>query len=377
MPSPTFGAKGVVVDAIAQAVREAWATNGVPPAQVVQHTLRRILDDKLADRVLGVTLDLLRIQPRPPAGDEDVPTVAVLDLCVRCRKVKLIGQRRPYRGRVKMEILRDPEWVRRQFERLHCSQEEIAGRLGCCVQSVQMWRRRHGIAPPKSLRPWMDAGVLKKLLVDRRLAPGTAAMELGCEVCSIRQWAKRLEILTARQYAHCTREWWADRVAAGWTKFEMARHAGIVSHAALFHLRKWGLDWKVGAKGRKPQHTQLYEPGWLRRQLVDRREKFVDVARRVGCSPSAVSAAAKKLGIYERRSRDIPMPWTKDPEWYRERFRRRNDITAMAAEAGVKEKSIQNYMGELGLLEEYWVALERDGGPRGPYKRRAEKLAAV
>lgn len=364
MPSPTFGARGVLIDAVAMAVREAWEANGDKRVAYkrLAATLRRTLGNEgLAQRALPAAVHLFKLQSRP-AGDIEAPHIAVLSLCPHCRRLKLIEERQPYRNKVRMEVLRDVEWMRRQFEDLHHTDEDIARDLNCCKQSVAMWRNRHGIEPPNRNRAFMDERVLRELLVDKKLAPGEVAAELGCEVCTVRNWAKELGVVpNCRDFAHCTFEWWNDRVQAGWSQYRMATAAGIVKHAVQHHLKKWGLYKWVGCRARKPNYPQLYVPGWLRRELARKGATFVKIARKVGCSETSVTYAAKKLCLIDQRRPPGPSPWTKDPEWYRERFKQKMTAEQMAEEAGVKVKSIQNYLSELGLLREYWQEVERWG----------------
>jgi len=364
VPSPTFGARGVLVDAVAMAVREAWEANGdkLVAYKRLAATLRRTLGSEgLAQRALPAAVRLFNLQDRP-AGDIEAPHIAVLSLCPHCRKLKLIEERAPYRGKVRMEVLRDLEWMRRQFDDLHRTDQDVARDLNCCKQSVAMWRNRHGIEPPKANRAYMDERVLRDLLVDKKLAPGEVAAELGCEVHTVRNWAKELGVVpNCRDFAHCTFDWWNDRVQAGWTQHRMAAAAGIVKHAVQYHLKKWGLYKWVGSRGRKPKYPQLYEPGWLRKELARKGASFAKIARKVGCSETTVTYAAKKLELIDPKRPPRPSPWTRDPEWYRERFKRKMTIEQMADEVGVRVKTINNYMSELGLLPEYWRVVERWG----------------
>lgn len=380
MPSPTFGARGVLIDAVAMAVREAWEANGDKRVAYrrLGATLRRTLGDEvLADRALPAAVQLFNLQSRP-AGDIEVPHIAVLSLCPHCRKVKLIEERAPYRNKVRMEVLRDRDWMRRQFDDLHRNDEDVARDLNCCKQSVAMWRNRHGIEPPKANRAYMDDRILRELLVDKKLAPGEVAAKLGCEVYTVRNWARELGVVSnPRHFAHCSFEWWNDRVQAGWTQYRMAAAAGIVNHAVQYHLKKWGLYKWVGSRGRKPRYPQLYEPAWLRRELARKGATFVSIARKVGCSETSVTYAAKKLGLIDQNRPPRPSPWTRDPEWYRERFKRGVTVEQMAVEVGIKVKSIQNYIGELKLAAEYWRAVERWGAKSFARTRKKVSTATL
>jgi hypothetical protein len=122
MPSPTFGVRGVIVDAVAYAVREAWTVpdRAVRP-RVVHAALRRLLGEAPGNRALDLGLAALALQPEAPAGDVEPPAIAALALCARCKRVKLKEERRPFRGKVRMEVLRDPAWMHRQFEQLRRS----------------------------------------------------------------------------------------------------------------------------------------------------------------------------------------------------------------------------------------------------------------
>lgn len=364
MPSPTFGARGVLIDAVAMAVREAWEANGDKRVAYrrLAATLRRTLgDEALAARALPAAVRLFNLQSRP-AGEIEPPHIAVLSLCPHCRKMKLIEERAPYRNKVRMEVLRDRDWMRRQFEDLHRTDDDIAKDLNCCKQSVAMWRNRHSIAPPKVNRSYMDDRVLRELLIEKKLAPGEVAAQLGCEVYTVRNWARELGVVpNCRDFAHCTFEWWNDRVQAGWTQYRMAKAAGIVNHSVQYHLKKWGLYKSVGSRGRKPKYPQLYVSGWLRTELARKGATFAKIARKVGCSETSVAYAAKKLGLIDAKRPPRPSPWTKDPDWYRERFKRRMTAQQMADEVGIKVKTIQNYLSELGLLPQYWQEVERWG----------------
>lgn len=367
MPSPRFGTPGILVDAVAYAVREGWAcTDPGRRVAVLQASLRRSVGDAMAGNALASALTLLRLQPDGPAGDVEPASVAELTHCVRCRQVKLSEDRHVMRHRsAGLAFLRDAKWMERQFERLGRKDQDVAYELKVSKMSVQIWRHRHGIDPGKEHRVWMQADWMRKHLVDEGLAPGEVAQLAGCEVHSVIQWARRLGVMPKDRrgkpiFAHHHREWWVERLGRTPTptQYALAKMAGLKPHVVLYHLRKWGLyNPDRASKKRKPKYTRLYEPGWLAGQL--QHSTKAAIARKVGCNESAVLFAAKKLGLAATKASSKPSPWTKDPEWWREHFRAQRSLDEMAAAAGISRKSAVNYIGELGLLDEYHREVER------------------
>jgi transposase-like protein len=359
MPQPTFGARGVLVDAVAMAVREAWAVEAGARRNYVATTLRRLVGDALADQALVAALKLLDLQPAAPTGDIEPPATALLSLCARCKQIKLREQRRPYRGKIHMEVLRDAEWMRRQFERLGRTDQDLAEDLQCHLKSVTQWRNRHGILPHKSNRKYMDPERLHRLIHVDRLAPGEIAEKLECDAATVQRWARQLGVVrTYKEHAHHTEAWWRERVHAGWTYYRMAEAAGIKKHSVFWHLRKWGLYTRKGSRASLPRYPQLYEAEWLARAL-DGTTEYARVAREVGCSASTVKFAAVKLGLVAPKNPPRPTPWVHDPAWYHERLARRMTAEQMAAEVGLQAKSVLNYMIALDVAPEYYRLVER------------------
>jgi hypothetical protein len=379
MPPVRFGARGVFVDAIAMAVREAWAVaDARQRVPALEAALRRILGREQAEALFLTALKLYHLQPAAPADDRE------LVLCLRCRQVKTRGERQPPRGRWRLAILRDPLWMSRQFENLRRSDRDVATELRCTVGSVAYWREYHKIDAPRTHQPYMSAAWLREQLVDRRLGPGEVAGVAGCTPARIREWARTLGVVkNGRDYAYFTREWWTDRLARGFGHNALGRAAGIVDHSVPYHLRKWGLFEErpeaVRSRLAAPVYPQLYEPGWLARELrLTPRPRphdrgFVAIAKKLGCSPTAVKRAAGVLGLLPRTRGRPATPWASDPDWYRDRFQHGRTVEDLAREAGIKVKSIWNYLAELQLLEEYHTRVERiqrPGLPRfGPRPR--------
>lgn len=391
MPPVYFGARGVIIDAVAMAIREAWAApDGRRRVPVLETTLRRILGRELGDRVFLTALHLFHLQATPPAGDLEPPTNAELVLCLRCRQIKIRGEHRPPRGMWKLAVLRDPAWMERQFEIQRRSDREVAAELRCTPGCVAYWREYHKIDAPRTHQPYMSAAWLRERLIDRQLAPGEVADEAGSRPGVIREWARRLGVVAhGRQWAYFTREWWTERIARGLSHNALGRAAGIVEHSVVHHLRKWGLFEErppaVRSRLAQPRFPQLYAPGWLRAELalVERRRPqdrgYAAIAAKVGSTENAVRRAAQALGLIPRGLGRPPTPWSNDPSWYRARFQQGRTVEQLAAEAGVKVKSIWNYLAELGLLEEYHTAVERvqrPGLPRFGPRPRARAVAA-
>lgn len=362
MPSPRFGER-VVADAVSMAIREAWACQQADrrPA-VLSLALRRIMGEE-AGEVMGAALKILEAQPRSPQTDVEPAGSMELALCARCRVVKLPEERAvPHNSPASLAFLRDAKWLTRQVEVLHLGDEEIARNLRCCKASVWIWRTRHGIRPGKEAKPHLQRDWLHQKLVVERLAPGEVATLAGVQAVEIRQLARDRGVgIEIRPYghgrfAHHYAGWWVERCSRTPqpTQYALAKMAGIVTHAVLWHLRKYGLyNPDRDSKKRKPKHTQLYVPGWLQEQLQTR--TTVEIAREVGCTEGNVRTARMKMQLANPRAPrpSSQCPWTHDPEWYRSRYPQRPTLQDLAQQAGCSVKSILNYMGELGLRREY------------------------
>ena len=372
MPSPRFGAPGTIVDCVALAVRDAWAAAPDQRTRALTLALRRQLGNVVPERVVQAAMLLLDAQPKAPKSDVEPVFGQQITLCTRCRAVKLTEERAlPYSVGNSHAYLRDPKWMRRQVEVLHQGDAEIAKVLGCVLQTVRMWRNRHGIPPGKSTAPHLQESWLRKKLIDERLAPGEVAELAGVEPEAIRQLARDRGIRLAAPrtgerghpdigaWAHHYREWWVERLERDPqpTQHALAKMAGIKSHAVLWHLRKHDLfNPDRASKKRKPKHAQLYVPGWLEAQLQTKTK--VQIAREVGCEESNVAYAERKMRLADT-SRPAPaaglagMPWNHDPEWWRSRFPAKPSIEDLAAEAGVKVKTCYTLMSKHGVLREY------------------------
>lgn len=346
-PSPKWcsPAETPLFEALAAAQHDAWLAPDADIGRgVFAERVRQLLGPDRADAVFVSAIHLFNMQPRAPEGFEAPPASAYIQICPRCQRVKRTKFTIPQNGRLKLVVLRDPDWLYQQFGRGRTC-ETIAKQLECTASLVVDWARKHGILTPRSAHTEeINAGVRSRHMAGE--CPGEIATALDIRVSDVRKIQMRLQLATQKQGQHYHKaEWWIERIVRrGWTTGQCARAAGLTRHGCAFWLKRFELQHITKARSAKkgarrvPKYPQLADAGQLA-ELLRTHESYASVARAIGCSPTLVSIWARDLLSAGKRHENIKP--TSAKSWWTERLDRGLTMWELAEEAGVVEKSVR------------------------------------
>ena len=372
MPSPKWSQakEAPIAAAIAAAVHEAWDGPEEGASNRFTDALRRMVGPDVFERIEFTALRIFQFQTRAPDGFEIPPATAYFRICPGCQSLRRTKFTRPQNGRIKLQVLRDPEWLARQFEHGRTT-TDIARQLQCSPSLVRDWAGKHGLVPPKMMAAReFDAEVARMHRAGE--GPGTIARALETTVHHVRQSLRRQGLANRKSgHVYFRPEWWRERLEAGKTKLECAREAGIRPHAATYFINQFGLQAytrRNAQRGRRRKYPQLYDRDALRQLLEKHDGRYDRVAAEIGCAPTTVSLRARKLlGVAAKWQ---PVPHGKR-EWWEERLAQGRTTWEMAEEAGIAEKTAREKLRLLGLLDEaYRVNVRRE------LERKRERISA-
>lgn len=347
-PSPVWSApvETPLFQALAAAQHDAWHAQDTDAARrIFAERVRQLVGAARADAVLSAALTLFATQLQAPAGFEEPPASAYFSICPRCQLTKKTKFTVPQRGRLKLVALRDPEWLRQQFDRKRtCT--AIAKQLDCTPSLVIDWARKHDLMPTKSA----NAEQFRAEVRTRHqagLAPGEISKELETPVMHVRQALSSMRLATIKHGHHYfAAEWWIERIIRrGWTTTQCARAAGIKPHGCAFFLKKFDLQHVTKGRSTKkgqrriPKYPQLADAAQLA-ELLRQHGSYEAVAKAIGCpSPSLVSRWARDLLGAGKRHENFKV--TSARSWWTERLDRGATTWELAEEAGIAEKSVR------------------------------------
>ena len=369
MPSPKWSEakEAPIAAAIAAAVHQAWAGPAEGASARFITALRQMVGPKVMDRIEMTALRLFQAQPRPPEGFEMPPAWAWFQICPGCQSLRRTRFTAPQNGRVKLQVLRDPDWIAAQFE-AGKSCEDIARRLGCSRELVAQWAHKHGIATPRAQRrDEIEATVRRMHLAGE--GPGTIARALGGGMSAdrVRQVLARLGLATLKHgQVYHDPEWWRVRLQdRGLTKRDCAREAGLKPHAATYWLKQFNLQHLVRNNRRRPRYPQLRDPVQLSALLERHGGSYESAAKELGCAPTLVSWYARRiLGRPKKHDNVVPHG---HKGWWVDRLEQGLTTWEMAEEAGITEKTARERLRVFGLL---------DWGYRNNYARERARRSA-
>lgn len=368
MPSPTWcnSPAPPIAMAIAAATAEAWDGPPDGASNRFLEAFRKMVGQEAFEEYEMRALDLFLLQPKPPEGYQAPPPWAWFQICPKCQMLKATKYTAAQNGRLKLEALRDPDWIDRRFKNGRtCS--SIAKELDCTPSLVVDWAAKHGLVPPKtqSIQEFDDD--VRALHQDKQ-APGIIARQLETTVQQVRKSLKRQELATKKTgHVYFEREWWVERIQRqGMTVRDAAREAGIKPHACTFWLKRFGLQHLTRNRKRPVDYPQLHDPVQLRELLRRHLDNYESVARELGCASSLVSRQAREL-LGKEKKHENEVPHT-DPAWWKDRIEDGKTTHELAAEAGIKEKSAREKLRVLGLLAAgYKNNLQAERGKRVPF----------
>lgn len=335
--------------ALSAAAHHAWLSGEGAPAFLA--AFRQLVGHDAADKYELRALAFFNLQPEPPAGYDVPPASAHMAICPRCRMVRRTKHTRPQGGRVKLQALRDADWLEAQYTRGR-SEAAIAKSLGCAPALVGYWADQHGLTPPKVANA---EGVNERVAALHRegRGPGGIARELGVRTHYVRAVLRRTGLATnKRGHVYHDSAWWTYRMRTlGWTKTECAREAGIVPHAATVWVAKFGLSdiTERNARRKRVKFPALADPRTLADLLRKHGDNYERAAKEVGCAPSLVSRYARDLlGRAKKLHTDEPHY---RPEWWEERVAAGRLAHEMAEEAGIAEATAREKLRLFGLSD--------------------------
>lgn len=350
MPSPKWSEERppMIAAAIAAAALESWA--GPPEGASNRFTtaLRRILREEFEEHEL-LGLQVFHRQMRPPEGYEAPPASSHMAMCPRCQTIRSTPHHAPFRGRVKLQALRDEQWLRTQFAK-GLNFRQVAEKLGCDLGAVAYWARKHGIDSPQVADvKQLDADVAR--LHRAKEAPGAIAKAVGTTVQNVRASLKRQGLATKKTgHWYFAEEWWRSRLEGGMTKADAAREAGITQHAATNYVHRFGLGHITKANRKPKAYPELLDPGYLRPLLRRHEDNYASAAREVGCSASYVSRCARE--VLGRDPKHENHPPHSEPSWWRDRLDRGMTTWEMAEDAGIEVTTALERLRILGWIAE-------------------------
>lgn len=353
MPSPTWcstDGRPALAAAIAAAVFHAWDGPEEGASNRFVEALRQMVGPDELERVEMLALRVLQEQPRAPEG-LDIPPSVHLQICPGCQKLRRTRHTIPQNGRLKLQALRDPEWLAKQFARRRTC-KAIAEQLGCSPSLVIYWADKHGLKPPRR-QAQADFDLQVATLHNAGEGPGTIARELETTVARIRTSLARQELATRKRGHHYFEaEWWRVRLEdRGLTKAAAAREAGLKAHGANYYLDKFDLQHLVvPGRTRQRKYPQLFDPVFLRDLLRRHGDSYESAASEIGCAATLISTRARDLlGREKKHSNNLPHS---SPDWWRERLDAGLTTQEMADEADVKEGTARERLRLLGWLDE-------------------------
>lgn len=94
---------------------------------------------------------------------------------------------------------------------------------------------------------------------------------------------------------------------------------------------------------------QLWDESWLRREYVSKRRSTAAIAMRLGCSPSAVTAALRRYGIKARGAR-LTTRKLHDRAWLHDAYiGERRSLADMAALLGCSAPTVATALRRQGI----------------------------
>lgn len=341
-----------LLQACAAAQHAAWRVAPDFRRSVFTQRLNQLLGAKRAESILLTALALFDTQTAPPRGYADPPDNMHFDCCPRCQQLSGKRYSQAPNGRIRMNALRDRDWLERQYQMgKHTS--DIARSIGACEGSVIHWARKHGIETMKRMPYELDPEIAERHQAGK--CPGEISEEFDIKVQTVRKILSRLGLATGKHGHHYfAREWWVEHlVTRQLTRSQIARIAGIVPHNCAYFIEKFGLSHITAERSTrasrsrwKYKYPQLADRGQCR-LLLDKHGTYEGVARELGCAATLVKIwETKHFGKQPARHRNRVAHAAR--EWWAERLDRGFTTNQLAAEAGITEHTAKEKLRRLG-----------------------------
>jgi hypothetical protein len=360
-PSPRWAHPGETPlgEAFAAAQRAAWRVDASVRRAVFAETFRKSCGAHRAEAALLSALSLFDLQTAPPKGYVDQPDGVLFELCPRCQQAKGIPHSIAPSGRIRLNALRDKDWLERRFAQ-HGTPKTIAKELGCIPAVVKIWADRHGLTWEGRRRPnhSIDEDVRRLHMAGR--CPGEISEALDERITDVRRSLARLSLANQKGGHHYfEREWWVKHlVEKQLTATECAKLAGIVSHNASWWIKKFGLQETTAARSCrstrrrwKVKYPALADPEQLK-ALMDKHGSYEGIALEVcGSRHGGSNVRAWWLKHFGRPPANLKRGRPKkrpECDWWIERLDRGLTTWQLAHERGCTEHSVRETLRVLG-----------------------------
>lgn len=338
--------------ACAAAQHAAWRVAPELRRSVFTQRLNQVLGPKAAEPILLTAIALFDAQTAPPRGWVDPPENMHFECCPRCQILSGKRYSQAPNGRIRMNALRDRDWLARQYA-LGKHTRDIAKSIGACMGSVTHWARKHGIETMKRKPFELDPEVAEMHQAGK--CPGEIAEHFDVKVQTIRKILSRQGLATGKHGHHYfAREWWVEHlITRNLTTHQIARIAGIVPHNCAYFIKKFGLEHVTAERSCrktrsrwKHKYPQLADANQCR-ALLDRHGTYEGAARELGCAASLVKNwETRHFGKQPARHRQgVPHAAR---EWWTQRLDRGLTTNQLAEDAGITEKNAKEKLRVLG-----------------------------
>ena len=360
MPSPRWSAPAEtpVFQALAAAQHAAWNVSPEHRRATFTERFRQLTDRETVDRHLAAALTIFDAQSSPPAGYVDPPANMHFACCPNCQRLNAKAFSQAPNGRVKLNALRDRDWLDRQLANGQTA-GDIANRLGCTRPAVNVWIDRHGLERRRLMVHDDEVAALH----DAGLAPGEISRKLDVPVDKVRGALKRTRAVTNKEGHHYFRkEWWTLRVVEReMTTRQCAADAGIAVNACPFWLKRFGLSHITAARScavtkRRPslKYPQLADAAQLQ-ALMEKHRSYEQVSLAIAGKRTS-AGNVKNWWLYHfgappawigngRPGKRVPHS---DREWWTTRLDRGDTMQQIADELGIVLDSVRERLRAFG-----------------------------
>jgi transposase len=147
-----------------------------------------------------------------------------------------------------MPKYKNPQWLRRRYERDGWSVERLAEECDCCVMTIYNWLQefeieRRGNHPDAA---WKDESWLREKYVDEGKSLREVAEMADCSSRTVKEWLDEFGIPTRPTAEptgpHADREWLKEHYwEQGMTRAQLAEEAGVSINTIAYWLERQDL----------------------------------------------------------------------------------------------------------------------------------------
>lgn len=244
--------------------------------------------------------------------------------------------------------LNDAVWLRTEYLERGRTAADIAAEVGCPHKAVDRALRRHEIRrPPHRTLADVPTDWLREQYVQRQRSIIDIAAEVGLSRTAVRRALDEagIPIATGRLPAELDdREWLAGQGAV--TNADLARRLGCSPEAVSRARQRHGL--LVGVM-RSLKYPQLDDRAWLEERYDTIGMTQAQIAAEVGCSRSAVALAMDRLGVAARPNKVPEYPELRDRRWLADQVAAGQSASSMGRTLGCHHTTVAAALREHGL----------------------------